>query len=456
MNDYPAIIGGERTRNTSLPPRKTMFGEEIKAVTDVMHSDNLSSFLGAPGNSFLGGEKVIEFEEFWKKKYGFKHAISVNSWTSGLMITVGAIGIEPGDEVICSPYSMSASATSVLFYGGIPIFADIDPDTYNLDPSSIESRITKNTKAILVVHIFGHTADMDKIMLIAEKYNLRVIEDAAQSPGISYKNKPVGAIGHIGGFSLNYHKHIHCGEGGMIVTNDDDLALKSQLIRNHGENCAEVLDKKYLPNIVGGNYRLTEIQAAIGIEQLKKLDMILHNRIKLANHLHTRLSNFDCLETHVPEEGFEHAYYVFPIKFNSKLSGLSRNLFVKSVNAEFMDATGWESTPLAEGYVKPLYLNPIYQEQLAIGTKGYPFSVNNKTNYNYSKGICPVVEKLYSEQMIITPLVRDPLTIDDLEDLITAISKVLKYSKEILHNVNQDQDATMYTPVKVASEKNVR
>ena len=297
---------------------------------------------------------------------------------------------------------------------------------------------------------------MDKIMSIADKYNLKVIEDAAQSPGVSYKNKPIGAIGHIGGFSLNYHKHIHCGEGGMIVTNDDDLALKSQLIRNHGENCAEGLDQKYLPNIIGGNYRLTEIQAAIGIEQLKKLDTILNNRIKLANYLHIELSNFDCLESYVPEEGFEHAYYVFPIKFNSELAGMSRNLFVKSVNAEFIDATGWESTPLAEGYVKPLYLNPIYQEQIAIGSKGYPFNVNNDINYNYSKGICPVVEKLYSEQMIITPLIRDPLTQDDLKDLINAISKVLKYSKEISNTYKDNQNETIYTPVKVASEKNVR
>ena len=456
MKNLPAILGGKKIKNIDFKPRKTMFKEEINSVTEVMKSDNLSSFLGAPGKNFLGGKKVLEFENLWKQKYGFKHAISVNSWTSGLVISVGAIGISPGDEVICSPYTMSASATSVLFYGGIPIFADIDSNTYNLDPKSIEEKITKRTKAILVVHIFGGTADMDSIMSLAKKHNLKVIEDAAQAPGTFYKNKSVGAIGHIGGFSLNYHKHIHCGEGGMIVTNDDELAIKAQLIRNHGENSADKLDNKFLPNIIGGNYRLTEISAAIGIEQLKKLDEILKNRRKLANYLHEKLKEIDCIETYLPELGFDHVYYVFPMKFYSDIAGISRNLFVKSVNAEFLDAKGWESTPMAEGYVEPLYLNKIYQHQIAIGNQGFPFNFNKEVNYDYSKGICPVVEKLYTEQMIITPLVRDPLSESEIDDLITAIKKVLKYSKEISIKFKDESNTNVYTPVSVASSKNVR
>ena len=456
MKNLPAILGGDKVRNIAFSPRKTMFSEEINAVTEVMKSDNLSSFLGAPGKNFLGGKKVIEFENVWKEKYGFKHAISVNSWTSGLVISVGAVGIGPGDEVICSPYTMSASSTSVLFYGGIPVFADIDSKTYNLDPKSIEKKITSRTKAILVVHIFGGTADMSSIMDLAKKYNLKVIEDAAQAPGTYFKNKPVGAIGDIGGFSLNYHKHIHCGEGGMIVTNDDDLALKAQLIRNHGENSSHLLDEKYLPNIIGGNYRLTEISAAIGIEQLKRLDVILKNRKKLANYLHEKILQIDCLETYMPEPGFDHVYYVFPIKFLSKKAGMSRNLFVKSVNAEFLDASGWESTPLAEGYVEPLYLNKIYQKKIAIGNEGFPFSFNNNINYDYSIGICPVVEKLYEEQMMISPLIRDPLNFSDMDDFIKAIKKVLKYSEQISSKFLGESTNKVLSPVQIASEKNVR
>ena len=456
MKNKPAILGGAKTRETSLSKRITIGDEEKKAVMDVMDTDELSAFIGAPGQKFLGGTKVLEFENYWKHKYGFKHAISVNSWTSGLIISVGAVGVEPGDEVICSPYTMSASATSVLFYGGIPVFADIDPQTYNIDPKSIESKITERTKAILVVHVFGGCADMDSIMELAKKYDLKVIEDAAQAPGIKYKNKPIGAIGDIGGFSLNFHKHIHTGEGGMIVTNNDDLAFKAQLIRNHGENYAKKIPIKDLPNIIGGNSRLTEIQAAIGTVQLKKLDSIVEHRNILANFLHNELKKIDCLETFPPEKVIDHSYYTFPIKFNTKKAKISRSLFVKAVNEEFLIADGLESIPLFEAYVEPLYLNPIYQNQIAIGSKGFPFNFNKNVTYDYSKGLCPVAEKMYSNEMIISPIVREPLEISDMKDLIKAIKKVLYNAEEIQKEIDVKESKEIYTPVSATSSKHVR
>lgn len=456
MKKKPKILGGSKVRNKKFNPRKTMGKSEIHAVIEVLENDNLSSFIGAPGEKFLGGKKVLEFENLWKKKYGFKHAISVNSWTSGLIISVGAVGIEPGDEVICSPYTMSASATSVLFYGGIPIFADIDSNTFNIDALTIEKKITKRTKAILVVHVFGGCADMDEIMKLAKKYNLKVIEDAAQAPGIKYKNKSIGAIGDIGGFSLNFHKHIHAGEGGMIVTNNDDLAFKAQLIRNHGENYAEKLEIDDLPNIIGGNYRLTEIQAAIGIEQLKKLNSLIKNRNHLADFLHDEIKNIDCLETYIPEFDHEHSYYLFPVKFDENKAQISRSLFVKAVNMEFLDAEGWESVPLSEGYIKPLYLNPIYQNKIAIGTKGFPFNYNKDVEYDYTKGLCPIAENMYFKEMIITPLVREPLQISDMQDLIKAIKKVLLAAEDISLKFKNEATEEIYTPVSAASSKNVR
>lgn len=456
MKKSPAILGGSKTRNTPFLFRKTIGEEEKNAVMKVMDSDVLSAFIGAPGEKFLGGAKVLEFENNWKKEYGFKHAISVNSWTSGLIICVGAIGIEPGDEVICSPYTMSASATSVLFYGGIPVFADIDPETYNIDPLSIESKITERTKAILVVHIFGHCADMDGIMKLAKKYNLKVIEDAAQAPGIKYKGKSIGGIGDIGGFSLNFHKHIHTGEGGMIVTNDDNLAFKAQLIRNHGENYASKLKINDLPNIIGGNYRLTELQAAIGIVQLKKLQKIISHRKTLANFLHNEIKKIDCLKTFPPEKGIDHSYYGFTIKFNTKKAKISRSLFVKAVNNEFLNAEGVESVPLAEAYVEPLYLNPIYQNQIALGSKGFPFNFNENVTYDYSKGLCPVTEKMYYHEMIISPIVREPLEIADMQDLINAINKVLSNAEEIQKKFKGKESNEIYTPVSAASSKDVR
>lgn len=452
MINKPALLGGNPVRSKPLEDRKTMGEEEKKAVIDVLDSDNLSGFIGGPGKHFLGGKKVRELESLWASTYGFKHAISVNSWTSGLMVAVGAVGIEPGDEVICCPYTMSASATCVFFYGGIPVFADIDPINHCLDPRSVEEKITERTKAILVVHIFGGPTDMDPIMDIAKKYNLKVIEDAAQAPGVYYKGQPVGAIGDIGGFSLNVHKHIHTGEGGVLVTNDDAIAYKAQLIRNHGENCSSLLSKSELPNCVGGNYRFTELQAAIAVEQLKKLPGLLKIREQLADYLNSELAQFDFLQTYkVPWENSSHAYYIYPINYDAELLGIPRSLFVKAVNAEFPDAKRFESVPLTEGYTSPLYWNKIYQEQIAIGSKGFPFNFNEGVTYDYSKGICPVVERMYLKEFICSPIVREPLTIEDMKDLVRAIDKVASYSKE-LADAFPTVDTEIYSPA-FATEK---
>ena len=190
MAERLAILGGQPIRTIPFLNRKTMGTNEIEAATRVINSEILSGFLAAPGSFFNGGKEVKAFEKSWAEKYGFKHAISVNSWTSGLMVAVGAVGIKPGDEVICSPYSMSASATAALFYGGIPVFADLDPETFCLDPKSIEEKITSKTKAIIVVHLFGGPADMDSIMKIAKPRGIKVIEDSASNKFIESLNPP--------------------------------------------------------------------------------------------------------------------------------------------------------------------------------------------------------------------------------------------------------------------------
>lgn len=426
-----AVNGGAPIRSQKLSKRITIADEEKAAVAEVMNSGDLSMFFGSPGPNWLGGKKVKEFESIWSKLYSFKHAITVNSWTTGLMTAVGAIGIEPGDEVICPPYTMSASATSILFYGGIPVFADIDPDTFNIDPVSIEKNISVRTKAIMVVHLFGQPCAMDEIMSIAKKHNLKVIEDAAHAPGIRYKGRYVGGIGDIGGFSLNYHKHIHTGEGGILVTNNDDLALKSQLIRNHGENLTEFTQISDMSNCIGSNYRLTEIQAAIGVAQLKKLENCISHRNELADYFTKKLREFPGITPALKREGNEHAYYLYPIKFDASQFGISREAFVKAVAAEFPTPEIWEQTPLVAGYVKPLYLNPVYQKQIAIGKKGFPFTYNSGVKYNYSKGICPVVERINEFEMITCPLIRENISQADLDDLIRAIEKVHQNRNEL-------------------------
>jgi len=430
MKQKPAILGGEKTRTEPFPRRITMGNEEKKAVMEVLDSDVLSAFFGSPGELFLGGPKIKEFEATWAAQYGFKYAISVNSWTSGLMIALGSVKIEPGDEVICSSYTMSASASCCFYYGAIPVFADIDPVTYSIDPESFNKLITPRTKAIIVVHLFGGIAKMDEILEIAEQHDIKVIEDAAQAPGVKYKGRPVGALGHIGGFSLNYHKHIHTGEGGMLATNDEGIANMARAIRNHGENIIETAGVDDFSNFVGGNFRLTEIQAAIGIEQLKKLDNYVSTRQTLARYFVDKLGDIEGIDLSQNEID-SNAYYVFPFKYKKEVVGLSRNLFIKAVLAELPEPVDFEDTALAGGYIKPLYLSPIYQKQIAIGRKGFPFTMNKDVIYNYSKGICPVAENFYENELILSPLIREPLTVGDIDDIVTAIKKVIDNVVEI-------------------------
>lgn len=426
-----AILGGTPIRKNDFPNRVSMGPEEKGAALRVLDSDVLSGFVGAAGQFFNGGTEVRAFETLWSSTYEFKHAISVNSWTTGLQVAVGAAGIEPGDEVICAPYSMSASATAVLFYGGIPIFADIDPRRFTLDPASVASRITPRTKAILVVHLFGYSADMDPIMAIARKHGLKVIEDAAQAPGVLYRGRPVGAIGDIGGFSLNFHKHIHTGEGGLLVTNDDTLALRSRLIRNHGENATEAYGVEDISNTIGSNYRFTELQAAIAVEQFKKLKGFLSHRETLGRRLSDRLGGLPGLTIQKLESGSTHSYYMYPVIYDETVFGVPRNTFLRAVAAELPKPKFWDTTPFAEGYVKPLYLNPVYQKRIAIGRKGFPFNCNPGVTYEYPKGLCPVVERLYEKELLLSPLVREGMSLADIADFADAVEKVVSHAADL-------------------------
>ena len=379
-----ALLGGPQVRRVPWPPRQTIREADKRAVMAVMDSGVLSGFYGSPGAQFLGGPKVREFEERWIDRFGYRHAISVNSGTSGLTAAVGAVGVGPGDEVICSPYTMSASATCVLFYGGVPVFADIDPETMCLDPRSIARRITPRTKAILVVHLFGRAAPMSEIVALARRHGLKVIEDAAQAPGAVHGGRPVGALGDIGVFSLNYHKHIHTGEGGVIVTDNDELADRCRMIRNHGENVIEASGLADISNLIGANYRLTEMQAAIGIEQLSRLDEILALRRDLARRVSGRLAGAPGLKTFSDAGSLGHAYYVYDLKFDATAMGLAREDFATAVNAELPVPVTSDDLPLQCGYVKPLYLNPVYQRRIAIGREGFPFTDRKSTRLNSS------------------------------------------------------------------------
>ena len=425
-----AILGGSKVRTKPFPKYNTIGEEEKKAVIEVMDSGVLSGFLGTWSPEFLGGKYVQRLEREWEVYFNIKHAVSVNSATTGLYAAVGAAGIGPGDEVIVSPYTMTASSACVLIYNAIPVFADILPDNFCLDPNAIRRSITPRTKAIVVVDLLGHPFEADEIMAIAREHNLIVIEDAAQAYGANYHGRPAGTLADIGVFSLNVHKTINTGEGGVCVTNNDEFAERMRLIRNHAEEVVEGKKTKNIINMIGYNHRMGEIEAVIASEQLKKVDSLVAARIENAEYLTKGLHSFTGITPPIVKQEIRHGYYSYPVRYDASLIGISRDLFVSALRAE--------GIPTSIGYVKPIYLQPVYQQRIAYGADGCPFSCqyNKESKVSYKKGICPVAERMYHEEFIAHGAVYKGISKPDLDDVVNAYKKVLSSASALSLHFN--------------------
>mgnify|MGYP001330497738 CR=1 FL=1 len=406
-----------KKQNNTFKRYNSIGNKELLAATKVIKKGNLSSFIGAWGNNFYGGEYVRKFEKNCESFFNVKYAVAVNSWTSGLIASVGAIGIEPGDEVILPTWTMSACAMSILHWNAIPVFADIDKETFTIDPKSIVKNISKKTRAILAVDIFGHPHNFSKIKVIAKKYNLKIIVDSAQAPYSFYKDKLCATLGDVGGISLNYHKHIHTGEGGVIFTNNKKIYNKLLLIRNHGEAVVEKMGHKDLTNIIGYNFRLGEIESAIGIEQLKKLKQKTIKINKVAEILTKNLKGLSGLKTPIQNKNCTHSYYVYPLIIDPRIVKVPREKIINTLKDHGLQG-------FVSGYTN-LHLLPIFQKKIAYGTKGFPWNVPfNKNKTSYAKGICPVAERLHSKTLIAFHICLYDLESRDLNFIIKKFKKV--------------------------------
>jgi len=412
-----ALFGGKKAINKRYSSYNSIGLEEISAAKSVLESGVLSKFLGCWDPDFYGGSKVQEFERAWEQHFNVKHAVTVNSWTSGLIAAVGAIDIEPGDEIIVSPWTMCASATAILHWNAIPVFADIEQDTFNLDPESVIKNISSQTKAILAIDIFGHPCDIEALQKIADDYNLKLITDTAQSPGSLYKGKFTGTHSDVGGFSLNYHKHIHTGEGGVIVTNNDKIFEKLQLIRNHAEAVVEDKGVTDLINMVGYNFRLGEIECAIGIEQLKKMPRFVSQRQEIAKQLNYGLKNLKGLKVPLTRTDCTHSFYIYGMTLDLNVINVSRKRLIKALEAEGVEG-------LIEGYAN-IHTLPIFQKKIAYGSNGFPWSSDIcKRDVDYSKGICPVAEELHEKTFLGYEMCLHDLDENDTNFIIDAFRKV--------------------------------
>ena len=360
--------------NIKVPIAKPIIGdEEIENVVEVLKSGMIAQ-----------GPKVEEFEEKFAEWVGAEYGIAVNSGTAALHVALLSCGIGKGDEVITTPFTFIASGNSILYTGAKPVFADIDLKTYTIDPDSIEGMITENTKAILPVQLYGQSADMDRINEIAEKYGLTVIEDAAQAHGATCDGQNVGSMGDMACFSFYPTKNMTTSEGGIITTDDEDLADSAKIFRAHGATV------RYHHDYIGYNFRMTDISAAIGLAQLDKIDEFNDNRIANAAYLSEGLKDVDGVVTPYCAEGSKHVYHQYTIRVE------------KGDRDDWVDIINDCGVGTGIHYPIPLYNQPIYKA-LGIG------------------GNCPNAE-LAADSVISLP-VHPALTNEDLDLVIEAVKK---------------------------------
>lgn len=415
-----ALHGGPKTIARAFPLYNPIGREEVRAAMRVLESGVLSKFLGCWDPDFYGGPEIQGFERACAAAFEVKHAVSVNSCTSGLIAALGAVGVQPGDEVIVPPWTMSATATAALVWNAIPVFADIERDTFNLDVAAVERCITPRTRAIVVADIFGHAAELDALMALAEHHRLVLIEDCAQSPWARYKGRRAGTVAHIGAFSLNYHKHVHTGEGGFCLTNDPRLAERMQLIRNHAEAVVADKGERDLSNMIGFNFRMGEIEATIATEQLRKLPSLAAEREAAGLRLSAALDGLKGLRPAVVKKGCSHVFYVYPCLLDQAKTQVPRGVLAEALAAEGVPG-------LMPGYAN-VHLLPMYQARIAYGTSGFPWSGGCYTGeVSYGKGICPVAESLHERDFLGLEFCLHRYTAEEVDLVALAFKKVWQH-----------------------------
>lgn len=402
-----AIHGGEKTKQTAYGTGKRFGPEEARELLEALEQNTLFYHFGQKVNQFLADFNAM---------YGVSRSVATSSGTAALHVALGAAGVTVGDEVITSPITDQGTVIGILYQNAIPVFADLEPGSYNLDPKSVEARITPRTKAILVVHLAGNPCDMDAIMAIARKYKLQVIEDCAQAYLTRYKGRLVGTIGDFGCFSTNDFKHISTGDGGIVTVNS---GLEEDYYRTHA-----FADKNYrrmghnvsrAPDSLAPNYRMTELQGAVGIAQLKKLDWICERRNKLGTALTEGLRDLPELSImEVPEDGFcTYWFYMFRLAENGL--SCSREQFCEALTAEGIDNR--------MGYIPDVvYMQPMFQNKQAYIGSRFPFDL---TGVSYERGDCPEAEAILRTAVQVP--VNEFFTDQDIADTIAAIRKVVHY-----------------------------
>lgn len=426
-----ALNGASPVRTKPFPDWPVHDQDEVKAVTQVVESGKWWRFAYGTGveleESLEAGKisKVLEFSRAFAQHQEAQYGIAVANGTASLEIIFKALGIGPGDEVIVPAYTYVASASAVLQVNAVPIFVDIDQETYNLNPDLIEAAITPRTKAIEPVHFGGQPADMDKILQIAEKHDLFVVEDAAHAHGSEWHGRKVGALGHAGSFSFQGSKNMTSGEGGIILTNDANLAERCDSLLWVGREKGRPW---YEFHRLGWNYRLTEFQAAILLVQLSRLKAQNERRMENARYLNERLAEIEGLTPlKWDSRTTKHSFHIYIIRYDAeKFRGAHRRKFVDALIAE--------GIPAFYGYPHPVYANPMFLNQ-EFYTHGCPVLCPYRdyipVDYSAFAQQCPVAERACHEEALWLEhrlLLGDK---QDMNDIVVALQKVVHHIDEL-------------------------
>lgn len=389
---------------------------------DVFEEEELTALIEVAKQKMLRRADVTEeYEKAIAEWFGAKHAIAVSSGTTTLHVALAAFGIGPGDEVIVSPYTFIASDTCVLEQNAIPIFADIEPDYLTFDPDDVERKISPRTKAIIPVHMTGNPTDMDPIMELAEKYNLWILEDAAQAHGATYKGRKLGTIGHVGSFSTISGKIMNTGEGGFVITNDDILYEKMWGYVDFARKKSYGPASKYHWGLPCTNYRITNMQASIGLQQIKKLNSLLDRREENARYLTDQLVDVPGIQTPKEPSWGKRVYYYYCIRLIPEILGTDMLNFALALAAEGIYDLRFIST---SRWMIPQHLQPVFVNKVGYGGTKCPFECPlYEGEVNYGPGQCPVAEKVCEENFWLSSI-HPLLEKKDLDDIATAVRKV--------------------------------
>ncbi len=402
-----AMNGGRKVRTKPWPAVGRRFGkEELKQLKEALEQNTLF---------YIYGKKTEQLCSKMAKTCGAKHVLACSSGSAAVHGAVKACGVGPGDEVVTSPLTDAGTILGVVYEGAIPVFADVDPTSYNITAASIKERISKRTKAVIVVHLAGVPADIKPIVRLCKRHRIKLIEDCAQSWGTMVDDRWVGTFGDVGIFSLNDYKHLSAGEGGLIVTDDYDLYATAWLAI---DKCYDRLTGARNVSFVAPNYRITELQSAVGIAQLGKLKRIISRRHRLGERLTKGLKGIRGVSPHKVVKGGYATYWYYLIRLDLDFLGVDAPTFGKALNAEGIAGSG-------RFYMRPVHLAYSYlRQKTAFHHSHYPFTLARKS-IKYEKGYCPNAERV-AEEVYYVPL-NEWLSSREIDDTIMAVKKVASY-----------------------------